>query len=226
MLRYLLPALALTLAAGPAFAETKTYAFNNFNRLDISAGYEVIFTQAPQRSVSIESDDFSRIEVEQRGDTLRISRPKNKNISGRRAADVVRISAPDLEEANLNAGVKFSVDGLNVDNLVLDINAGVEASFKRLQVQTIRLDANAGVDVDLAGTCRTLEIEASAGVDVDASGLRCDRANVDANVGAAVAVHAVNSITADAGLGASIRVAGSPKDVSKQTSLGGSVTLH
>lgn len=218
--------LASAAIAAPAFAETKTYSFNNFNRLDISAGYEVIFTQAPQRSVSIESDDFARIEVEQRGDTLRIGRPKNTNFSGRRAADVVRISAPDLEEASLNAGVKFTVDGLNVDNLVLDINAGVEASFKRLQAQTVRLDANAGVDVDLAGTCRTLEIEASAGVDVDASGLQCDRANVDASVGAAVSVHAINSITADAGLGASIHVGGSPKDVSKQTSLGGSVILR
>jgi len=45
-------------------------------------------------------------------------------------------------------------------------------------------------------------------------------------VGSSVSVHAVNSVSADAGLGASIRVAGGPKDVDKHTSLGGSVTLR
>lgn len=165
------------------------------------------------------------IEVEQRGDTLRIGRPRNTNINHRRSPDIVRISAPDLNQATLNAGVKFAVDGLRVDDLVLDINAGVEASFRGLQAQTIRLDANAGVDVDLAGLCQKIEIEASAGVDIDADGLKCNSATVDAGVGSSVSVHAVDRVEADAGLGASIRVAGSPKDVDKHTSLGGSVTL-
>jgi hypothetical protein len=218
--------LATSTLAMPAFADTRTYSFNSFTRLDISAGYEVIFTQAPQRSVTIESDDFSKIEVEQRGDTLRVGRPDNTSISRRHSTDIVRISAPDLEEATLNAGVRFSVDGLNVDNLALDINAGVEASFRRVQAQTIRLDANAGVDVDLAGSCQTLEVEASAGVDVDAEELRCNRANVDAGVGSSVSVHAITSVSADAGLGATIRVAGGPKDVDKHTSLGGSVVVR
>jgi hypothetical protein len=209
----------------PAFADTKSYTFNSFTKLDISAGYEVVFTQAAQRSVSIESDDFTRIEIEQRGDTLRIGRPDNTNYSGKRRTDIVRISAPDLNEATLNAGVKFSVDGLNVDNLVLDINAGVEATFRRVQAQTIRLDANAGVDVALAGSCETVEIEANAGVKVDAEELRCNRATVDAGVGSSVSVHAIDRVDADAGLGASIRIAGAPKDVDKHTSLGGSVTL-
>jgi hypothetical protein len=225
MLRFFLTGVALAALAAPAFADTKSYNFNNFTKLDISAGYQVIFTQSSQRSVTIESEDFSVIEVEQRGDTLRISRPKNTNINHRRSPDIVRISAPDLNEASLNAGVKFSVDGLNVDTLVLDINAGVEATFKRVQAQTIKLDANAGVEVDLAGSCQSLEIEASAGVDVDAEDLRCNRATVDAGVGSSVSVHAVDSVSADAGLGASIRVAGAPKTVDKQTSLGGSVTL-
>jgi hypothetical protein len=218
--------LAASALAMPAFADTKSYTFNTFTRLDISAGYEVIFTQAPQRSVTIESSDFSKIEIEQRGETLRVGRPENTNINGRRPPDIVRISAPDLEEAALNAGVKFTADGLSVENLVLDINAGVKAVFAHVQAQTIRLDANAGVDVELAGTCQTLEVEASAGVDVDAEQLRCSRAIVDAGVGSSVSVHATGSVSADAGLGASIRVAGGPKDVDKQTSLGGSVVVR
>jgi hypothetical protein len=217
--------LPLTLlVAAPAFAETRTYDFRNFKKLDISAGYEVIFTQSNQTSVTIESDNFDRITAKQTGDTIKIGRPENTNIRGR-VHDIVRISAPDLERAELNAGVKFSVDGLQVDNLDLDINAGVEADFRRVTARNIRLDANAGVEVKLDGGCETLSVDAAAGVEIDATNLRCKSANVDASVGASVRVHTVERIVADAGMGASIRVAGSPKEVQKHASLGGSISV-
>jgi hypothetical protein len=214
----------LLLAAAPAFAETRTYDFRNFKNIDISAGYEVIFTQSNQHSVTIESENFDRITAKQTGDTIKIGRPENTNIRGR-VHDVVRISAPDLEKAKLNAGVKFAVDGLQVDNLDLDINAGVEADFKRVNARSIRLDANAGVEIELDGSCETLHVDASAGVDIDASGLRCKTADVDAGVGSSVRVHTIERVVADAGMGASIRVAGSPREVEKHASLGGSVSV-
>jgi len=217
------PVIAIAFSA-PAFAETRTYDFTSFNKIDISAGYEVIFTQSNQRVVTIESNDFSKITAKQTGDTLKIGRPDNTNLRGK-VHDVVRISAPDLESAKLNAGVKFRVDGLQVDNLDLDINAGVEADFRRVNAKSIRLDANAGVQIELDGGCETLEIDASAGADVDAGGLRCKSANVDAGVGSSVSVHTIDSIVADAGLGASISIAGAPKNVDKHVSLGGSVSL-
>jgi hypothetical protein len=217
-------AIAMALSA-PAFAETRSYDFKTFTKLDISAAYEVIFTQSNQRSVTIESDDFSKITATQSGDTLTIGRPDDTRMMNKRTRDIVRISAPDLERAELNAGVKFLVDGLQVDTLDLDINAGVEADFRRVNAKDIRIDANAGVNVDLEGACETLRIEASAGVDVDASGLRCKSADVDAGVGSSVKVHSIDRVKADAGLGASIVVAGAPKDVDKHVSLGGSVRL-
>lgn len=227
MLRTTALLLATTLLAAPAaFAETKTYDFRTFTKLDIAAGYEVIFTQGPQRSVTIESDDFTKVEAEQRGDTLRIGRPKNTNLGRHRNADTVRITAPDLDAAELNAGVKFSVDGLNVDDLTLDVNAGVEADFRRVKAHNITIDANAGVKIGLAGECQNLRIEAAAGVELDAKDLRCRTADVEAEVGSSVRVHAIDSVVAEAGLGASIRVAGSPKDVQKHSALGGSVSVE
>ena len=221
----LLPLIPLTLlAAAPAFAETRTYDFRNFSKIDISAGYEVIFTQASQHSVTIESDNFDRITARQSGDTIKIGRPENTNIRGR-VHDIVRISAPDLNQAKLNAGVKFSVDGLQVDFLDLDINAGVEADFKRVNARNITLDANAGVEIELDGRCESISVDASAGVDIDASGLSCKSADVDAGVGSSVRVHTVDRVVADAGMGASIRVSGSPKEVQKHTALGGSVSV-
>lgn len=223
MLRPALIAL-LALSVAPAFAETRSYDFKNFTKLDISAGYEVTFTQAPQRSVTVESDDFSKIIVEQIGDTLRIKRPHNTNLRGQ-VHDVVRISAPDLDAADLAAGVKFRADGLRVDDLTLDINAGVDATFDNVRAQTIKLDLNAGVDVDLSGECQTLRVEGNAGIDLDADGLKCRSADIDAGVGSSIRAYASESVVAKAGIGASVHVAGSPKSVDKHASFGGSISI-
>jgi hypothetical protein len=222
----LLAASAITIAlSSPAFAETRSYDFKAFTKIDISAAYEVIFTQSNQRSLTIESDDFSKITVRETGDTLKIGRPDDTRINNKRTRDIVRISAPDLDRAELNAGVKFLVDGLQVDTLDLDINAGVDAEFRRVNAKAVRIDASAGVNIDLDGTCETIRVDASAGVDVDASRLRCRSADVDAGVGSSVKVHSVESVKADAGMGASIVVSGGPKSVDKHVSLGGSVSL-
>lgn len=217
--------IAISLIAMPAFAETKTYDFRTFTKLDIAAGYEVIFTQGSQRAVSIESDDFSKVEVSQRGDTLKISRPDNTRMNRKHNTDIVRITAPDLKSAELNAGVKFSSDNLSVGDIDLDINAGVEARFRNMKARNVKLDAAAGVKIDMDGTCETLEVEASAGVEIDARDLKCREARVEAEVGSSVRVNASERARADAGLGASVRIAGSPKSVDKQTSMGGSIRI-
>jgi hypothetical protein len=220
-----LAAIAACASAPPASAETKSYNFNSFNKLDISAGYTVIFTQGSQRSVSIESDDFSKIIVEQNGETLRISRPRNTNFHKKDGADIVRITAPDLKAAELNAGVDFRADNLNVGDLELDVNAGVKARFDKLKVKNLTLDLNAGVDVRLSGECNTIHVDAQAGVQLDAEELKCVTARVDAGVGAQVSVHASEKVVAEAGLGAQVQVAGKPREVEQHASMGGKVTI-
>lgn len=220
-----LAAIAAACASAPASADTKSYNFNSFNRIDISAGYTVIFTQGAQRSVTIESDDFSKVIAEQNGDTLKISRPRNTQINRRGQEDIVRITAPDLRSAELNAGVDFRADNLNVGDLELDVNAGVKARFDRLKAKTVTLDLNAGVDVELSGQCDAIHVDAQAGVQLDAFGLKCNTARVDAGVGSQVSVHAANKVVAEAGLGAQVLVMGQPKDIEQHASMGGKVTI-
>jgi putative autotransporter adhesin-like protein len=218
-------AILSTALAAPAMAETKSYNFNSFTKIDISAGYEVIFTQGAQRSVTIESNDFSKIIAEQNGDTLKISRPRNTHFNDRKFHDVVRITAPTLTEAELNAGVEFRADGLTVEDLELDINAGVDATFTRLKARNLTLDLNAGVDVKLSGECASIKVDAQAGVSLHAKDLKCRDAEVDAGVGSSVDIYATDKVVADASLGASVKVSGNPKEVQKQSSMSGTVTI-
>lgn len=216
--------LATAAIAAPAFAETRSYDFKTFSRLDIAAGYEVVFIQGAQRSVTIESEDFSKVEARQDGNTLVIGRPQHTNLRGR-VHDVVRITAPSLEAIELSAGVKFATSALNVGDIKLDLSAGVEADMSGVRAKRIDLDTSAGVTVKLAGECQDLHVDASAGVTVKAEDLRCRTADVDASAGSSVRVSASDKVNADAGVGASIRVAGKPKDVDKHISLGGSISV-
>jgi hypothetical protein len=225
MLRTSLIAASSLLLALPALAETKSYDFKTFTRLDISAGYEVIFTQSPTRSVTIESENFDKIRISQNGDTLNISRPPNTSVRSRNT-DVVRISAPDLESADLSAGVKFTSASLTIDNLDLDVSAGVEATFGNLKAKNVRVDASAGVVVELKGECESIKVDASAGAELKAKDFRCREARAEGSAGASLYLNASELLRADAGVGASIQVAGKPKSVDKSASLGGSVKIE
>lgn len=225
MLRLALIAASSLILAAPALAETKSYDFKTFTRLDISAGYEVIFTQSQTRSVTIESENFDKITVRQDGDTLNIGRPRNTSVNNRKT-DLVRISAPDLDSIDLSAGVKFTSASLNVDNIDLDLSAGVEATFSNLRAQNVRVDISAGVVAELAGTCESIKVDASAGAELKAKNFRCREARAEGSAGAALYLHASELVRADAGVGASIQVAGKPKSVDKHTSLGGSVSIE
>lgn len=240
----LLALAAVSLAAAPAaLGETKSYTFNTFTKLDISAGYEVILTQGPQRSVSIDSDDFSKVVVEQNGPTLRIARPPNTRIKN--GHDVVRITAPAIDHMDLSAGVEFrtarfdadrlsldlsagvsfDAEAMTVSDLRIDMSAGVNAKFSSLKATTISLDASAGARAELAGECGSIDVDASAGATIRAADLRCSRASAEGSAGANMRIHAVEAVTAEAGVGASIRVSGKPKSIDKHASLGGSVTI-
>lgn len=218
--------VALALSAcdsGTANAETRSFDFKPISRIEASAGFEVIFMQGPQQSVQVDSSDMSKVVLRQNGATLVIERPDN--VSVRNSRDTVRITAATLETLNLEAGVRFRTDGLITRSLDLDIEAGVDAELRGLESATVDLEAAAGVKILLEGRCERLVIDASAGVQVDADGLVCRDAQISANTGSSVSIHASNTVEADAGVGGVVRISGNPGTIDKQTSLGGTVTL-
>ncbi|MEZ5936754.1 MAG: head GIN domain-containing protein [Hyphomonadaceae bacterium] len=212
-------------AASPALAETRSYPVSQFTKLDVNAGYKVIFTQSSKRSVTVESEDLSKVVVEEKGDTLRISRPRNTKIKSRKT-DIVRVSGPRLELADLNAGVSFTADNITVDDLALDLNAGVKAEFSGLKAKTVTVDANAGVSLEASGSCDLLRIDANAGAEIHARDLKCRAVDVEGQAGSSLKVYASETAQVEAGVGSSIRIFGSPKTVDQEKSLGASVSVE
>lgn len=214
MLRLIVPAIALLIAA-PAVADTRSYPFKDFSKLDISSVYDVEFVQGSKFSVEVDSQygDFNYIIVEKVGDTLRITRPNGTYTKP--LHDVVRITAPSLKEISVSAAVTFRTDALKAPDLKLNVESGSRFTASGLKADSLLIHADTGGVTTLDGACNTAFIRASLGAPVRAGDLSCNKVGIEASGGAPVSVQVKDNVTAVAKGGAVIRVAGNPAVVDK-----------
>lgn len=204
---------AIGLAAPPADAEVRTYNLAGFTKIEASAAFDIVFTQSPSYSVAIDSrhDGLQHIFVEKVGDTLRITRPKNRNIKGK-IDDVVRISAPTLEALKFDAAIEFEADTLKVNDLTIIANAAVEVDIKNLQARNITLTADAATEFDLAGTCNKLDAVLGTASELSANKLKCRETHIEAGFASNAHAYASEKAVANAGMASTVRISGRPRD--------------
>lgn len=183
----------------------RDYNLKGFEKVDASAGVNVIVRQGPY-SVHAESQngDLSRLKVDVRGDTLVVGREQNWfGWSGRGPRYTVTVSAPDYRGFDASSGSNIDGSGLSLKNLTVEVSSGA--------------------DVEIAGTCADLHLSVSSGANFDGGNLRCETASVDASSGANADAFASRSAEGEASSGADITFHGKPVNFSKDTSSGGSV---
>lgn len=204
---------AVGLAAPAASAEVRTYSLAGFKKIEASAAFRIEFTQSPTYSVVIDSkyDGLHNIIVEKVGDTLRITRPKNKNIKGK-LEDVVRISAPSLDALKFDAAIEFSADALKVNDLDIVAKAAVEIDIANLQARNITIVADAATQFDLAGTCAKLDATLGTASELSADKLKCRETHIEAGFASNAHAFASDKAIANAGMASNIRISGRPRD--------------
>jgi hypothetical protein len=198
---------AAALLAAPAFAATKTFSFEGFERVSASAGVDVEITAGAEYSVVAEGSerDLERLNLELDGAVLDIGRKPQRMFFGRTGPVTVRVSLPQLLE--------------------LRVSSGAEAEAKKIDSGQFKVKASSGASARVEGVCIGVSVEASSGADIDASELKCEDAAAEASSGADAELFASKSLIADASSGGSIRVHGAPKEVNIDKSSGGSVRI-
>lgn len=197
-------ALAMTaLIAAPAFADSRTYNLSGFDKVEVAAGIDVTLSQGPFSVAADERNgDFSKLVLEVRGDTLRVSR--NSNLLSWSGPDYsVAVSAPTYVDLNVSSGA--SLEGRN------------------LSLKDLRVSVSSGADVELSGACAGLRVNVSSGADFDGEGLKCETASVDASSGGDADAFATLSANGEASSGGSVTFHGRPANITQDTSSGGSV---
>ena len=208
MKQFLLATSLAAILATPAFAEAQNFNLDGFIRVSASAGTTVNVTVGGDYNVFAESSakGLERLRVEVVGDELQVGR-KHKSISwGRSERVTVTVTMPALSGLEVSSGASLDARG---------VDAGAFA-----------IDVSSGGDLAVVGRCDALTVDVSSGGNIDARGLECRTAVSGASSGGNADIFASESINGDASSGGNVDVYGHPKNVSKDTSSGGSVSIE
>jgi len=194
---------------GKPYSESQRHAYAGFDKVDVSAGVEVVVAQGPfdVKAETTEGEGFDNLIVEVQGDTLRISRKQTTmfNFSGGPRYRVT-VSAPAYSDFEATSGSSLNGTGL--------------------QLQDVSVDVSSGASVSLEGACTSLDLDMSSGASFDGEGLRCDTASVEASSGASAHAWATKRAKGEATSGASVSFSGNPAELDRDTSSGGSVSTR
>ncbi len=191
-------------AIGEPYKESLRSSYANFTRVDVSAGVEAVISQGPfdVKGEIKRGENFDRLIVEVKGDTLHISR-QMEMFGGNGPEYRVTVAAPAYRAFDVSSGA--SLDGSN------------------LSLQDVDVRVSSGASADLSGTCGKLDVDVSSGARFDGEGLRCGVAKVDASSGASADAFATQEADGNASSGANVTFHGSPAQFREDSSSGGSV---
>ena len=195
-----------------------------FDKLKVSQGIEVILTQGPTVSVSIEADDnlHDILMTEVVNNELKIYFEKNVQ---QRKSSKVYLTMPNITGINTSSG--SSINGQNtfeVNQLDLNSSSGSEINLK-LNAQDIDANSSSGSLIHLSGTCQFIMANSSSGSEIDASELVAQDAKVEASSGSNIDINAIEKFTGNASSGGSVECIGNPKVTDISKSSGGSVEV-
>jgi hypothetical protein len=207
--------------------ETRTYNHANFDSIDASAGVDVVLTQGPF-SVRAEAPEgnLDRIEIEQEGSELRLSRKSEMTWFGISGRYVVHVAAPAITKINVSGGADLDANGLSGDALALSASGGGDMDIAGLKVNTLTASTSGGGDIEAAGTCQSATIDASGGGDFNGDHLDCATAIATASGGGDIDIRASLSASGKASAGGDINFIGAPATFTKDESSGGDVSLE
>lgn len=197
---------------------------DSFDKIKVSQGINVIYSQAHEVSCDVEIDDnlVDLLETKVNGNTLEIY--FSENVS-RRKKSTVYLSAPELEAIRTSSGSHFESEN-RIDAKKMELRSSSGSSIEiTIEAGEIDISTSSGSSIQVEGSCDKVWADASSGSTIEADDLLSNYANADASSGASITVNAADKIVADASSGALIRVEGNPKNTEIDKSSGGSVDI-
>jgi hypothetical protein len=226
MTRLLAPALLALLLAAPAAADTRD--LSGFSGVNASGRLRVEVSVGPSYSVRVTGTDSDRVVTNVSRGELRIAQRDNSWFGPHRALDaVVLVTAPRFDALRASRGVELQAEGpINASELALSAVQGAALHVSGVNADELDIRASQGGAVEAAGECGAVRASASMGGVLDAEDVDCARAYVSASMGGVVQVHARDLVEANASMGGSIDVSGSPAQNNSRSLMGGAISLN
>lgn len=200
MKNVLIPLSVLSIAALPAFAETREFQVAPFDGIKVKGAITVFYETGPETSVIVEQDegDFSDIKILTDDGELKI---------GRESLGFPKSLTGNLSIDSSNGALQVKVNGKPVPSYTvrvtspsiseLDVAQSSTLTAAGLDAGDLEMEASSTGKLIVSGRAASAEIDASSSSMVDASNLVAGAIEIEATSSADVLAHAVTSRRAE-----------------------------
>lgn len=194
-----------------------------FTEVDAENGMDVIIEQADVQSLVVEADDNlqEHIVTTVNGNTLHISSEFNNFINATRN---IRIKIPKIDALKVSSGVTLKSTGvLKGSSINLQTTSGSSMTVEA-EYEDLKAESSSGSTMTVSGKAMDASFSSSSGSTIDAANLTANEVDADASSGSSISVKPVVKLNGEASSGGSVKYTGSPKEVKRDESSGGSVS--
>ncbi len=196
---------------------------SDFDAIKVQQGITLHLTQGNSTEISVEADEniIDLLITEVKNNELKIYFEKNVY---RAKARNVFLSASTINKIKASSGASVKSEN-TFQTTSLDLDASSGSSIKvYVNAADITSETSSGATIKVYGKSKTFSGKASSGSSIDADELEVIDAYVKASSGANINVNVSGKLTAKASSGGDIDYEGSPTNINKDTSSGGSVS--
>jgi hypothetical protein len=196
---------------------------SDFEAIKVQQGITLHLTQGNSTEISVEADEniIDLLITEVKNNELKIYFEKNVY---RAKARNVFLTAETIKAIRTSSGAQVkSENTIQSNSLNLDASSG---SSIRITANTeeIHSESSSGADIKINGKTNDFSASSSSGSSIDADDLECVNAVANASSGANIDLNVSGKLTAKASSGGDIDFEGTPSEIDKSTSSGGSVS--
>lgn len=202
---------------------TQNRNVGTFTKIDAGNGVTLTIEQSNVTEVAVEADDNiqEHIKTTLSGSTLVIESDYN---SFENATMNIKIKMPTLEALKTSGGVSAKGTGIiNGKKIKLESSSGSSIDLQ-VEVEEVTGESSSGSTLVLTGKALEADLSASSGSSIEADKMLVNKVTADASSGSSILIQPLISIDGKASSGGSVKYVGSPKEVKRDESSGGSVS--
>lgn len=217
--------LILTAGIINAQEKTRSYDYKDFSEVAVGSGMKVTITQSDDYNIQIKADedDFDDIEVEKKGNKLRIY-IDSWGFFRSRSNIYVNIKMPVLNDLDLSGGTKAKV---KMDNsgkkFAADLSGGSEMNGE-LTCGDIEIDLSGGSRMNLTGSGNNLDANGSGGSIFKLKDFSVKNISCNLSGGSQATVNIDGSLESNQSGGSRLVYYGNAKSVNTNSSGGSSIS--
>ncbi|GAB3718338.1 hypothetical protein GCM10027592_61190 [Spirosoma flavus] len=201
---------------GPYQPDDQSYAFTNFDRLDMGSAFGITVRQGTTFGITAEGDrrNLDDLDVYVRGGTLHAQYRNSRN---RKYQTNFTITMPTLRGVEFSGAAHATVTGFaGLENLDVRLSGASESQFT-VQAAQINIDLSGASTLRITGSGKGVSAELSGASSLQGFGYPASSGNINASGASKANVNVTDNLVIDASGASKVRYMGAPK-ISQRTS--------